>query len=103
MDKSHLNTCKKALYLAFLQLPYGHTSESEAEICFALSKDRYIQNLLNKTDGYIKKKERKCAICLENVSENDTIMMERQEIFVPMLGDNEYVCNNCAPTEDDLE
>lgn len=48
MDKSHLNTCKRSLYLALLQTPYEHISDSDADIMIILSNDPYIQNILDK-------------------------------------------------------
>jgi len=46
-DKSHLNVCKRALYLAIWRIPPNKMSTSDAEIGFALMKDPYIQNLLD--------------------------------------------------------
>jgi len=45
---SHLNVCKRALYVALLNIPTGEWSDSDASITFELSKDPYIQSILER-------------------------------------------------------
>jgi len=43
-----------------------------------------------------------CAICKEVVSIFDTMHWVSQEIMYPMFGDNEYVCDDCDPIEQNV-
>ncbi len=48
-DESHLNLCKRALYIAILGIPANQMSEGDADIGYALMQDPYIQKVLDGT------------------------------------------------------
>jgi len=46
--RSHINVCKRALYIALLDIPADEWDNSDADIGMSLMQDPYIQSLLEK-------------------------------------------------------
>ena len=45
----------------------------------------------------------RCHFCDEIVHVDDCMLLHQQEIIYPMLGDDEYVCDDCDPIETNKE
>ena len=46
--RSHINVCKRSLYVALLDIPADEWNDSDADIGMSLMQDPYIQSLLEK-------------------------------------------------------
>ena len=46
--RSHINVCKRSLYVALLDIPADEWDDSDADIGMSLMQDPYIQSLLEK-------------------------------------------------------